>query len=66
MDEKFPLDFSALLAAARQLLRDGIAPPRDKAVKCEWSISPTTGRLESHWVTKTEAPQADVVINGVV
>ena len=66
MDDKFSLDFSTLLTAARRLLSEGIAPPRDKAVKCEWSISPTTGRLESHWVTKTEAPQSDVVINGVV
>jgi len=66
MTEKLALDFATLLTTAGQLLREGIVPSRDKAVKCEWSISPTTGRLESHWVTKTDSPESDVVINGVI
>jgi len=64
MDDTMKLDLDRLLATATSFLRDGIEPPRDKALTCEWSSSPTTGRLESHWVNKPELPE--IVTNGIL
>jgi hypothetical protein len=66
MDDIMSFEFRDLLTTAKLFLGQGIKPPRDKAVSCAWSTNPTTGKLESHWVTAPKAELPEVVIHGIL